>query len=61
MNGQNSLKNSGAREMAQQLRALAALPEVLNSIHSTHMAAHSFLWDLMSFSGVQMYIQIKHK
>ena len=30
-----------AGEMAQQLRALAALLEVLNSITSKHMAAHN--------------------
>jgi hypothetical protein len=29
--------------MAQQLRALAALPEVLSSIPSTHMVAQSFI------------------
>jgi hypothetical protein len=33
----------GAGEMAQQLRALAALPEVLNSIPSNHMVAHNHL------------------
>jgi hypothetical protein len=33
----------GAREMAQQLRALAALPEVLSSIPSNHMVAHNHL------------------
>jgi hypothetical protein len=34
-----SIKNMvGGREMAQQLRALTALPEVLSSIPSTHMA-----------------------
>jgi hypothetical protein len=27
--------------MAQQLRALAALPEVLSSIPSSHMVAHN--------------------
>jgi hypothetical protein len=31
----------GAGEMAQQLRALTALPEDLGSIPSTHMAAHN--------------------
>jgi len=30
-------KNFWAGEMAQQLRALAALPEVLSSIYSNHM------------------------
>jgi hypothetical protein len=33
----------GAEEMAQQLRALAALPEDLGSIPSTHMVAHNCL------------------
>jgi hypothetical protein len=42
-----------ALEMAQQLRALAALPEVLSSIPSNHMVAHNHLeWDLMPSSGV---------
>ena len=31
------------KEMAQWLRALATLPEVLSSTPSTHMAAHSHL------------------
>ena len=36
--------------MAQQLRALAVLPEVLRSIPSNHMVAHNHLqWDLMPF------------
>jgi hypothetical protein len=30
-------------EMAQQLRALIALPEVLGSISSNHMVAHNHL------------------
>ena len=33
----------GAEEMAQQLRALTALPEDPGSIPSTHMAAHNCL------------------
>jgi hypothetical protein len=33
----------GAREMAQRLQALAVLPEVLSSIPSSHMVAHSHL------------------
>jgi hypothetical protein len=33
----------GAREMAQWLKALDALPEDLGEIPSTHMAAHSCL------------------
>jgi hypothetical protein len=32
---------SGAGEMAQQLRALTAPPEVLSSIPSNHMVAHN--------------------
>jgi len=39
--------------MAQRLRALTALPEVLSSIPSNHMVAHNYLeWDLMPSSGV---------
>jgi hypothetical protein len=33
----------GSAEMAQQLRALTALPEVLSSIPSNQMVAHSHL------------------
>jgi hypothetical protein len=33
----------GAGEMAQRLRALTALAEVLSSIPSNHMVAHSHL------------------
>jgi hypothetical protein len=36
-------QNKGAGEMAQQLRALAALPEVLSSIPNNHMVAHNHL------------------
>ena len=37
-----------AAEMAQWLRALTALPEVLSSNPSNHMVAHNHLqWDLM--------------
>jgi hypothetical protein len=32
-----------AGEMAQELRALTALPEVLSSIPSNHMVAHNHL------------------
>ena len=39
--------------MAQWLRALTALPEVLNSISSNHMVAYNHLyWDSMFSSGV---------
>ena len=33
----------GAGEIAQRLRALTALPEVLSSIPSNHMVAHNHL------------------
>jgi hypothetical protein len=43
----------GAGEMAQRLRALAVLPEVLSLIPSNHMVAHNHLQkDLMPSSGV---------
>jgi hypothetical protein len=35
--------STGAGEMAQRLRALTALPEVLSSIPSNHMVAHNHL------------------
>jgi hypothetical protein len=39
--------------MVQWLKALIALPEVLSSIPSNHMVAHSHLqWGLMPSSGV---------
>jgi hypothetical protein len=42
-----------AGEIAQWLRALAALPEVLSSNPSSHMVAHNHLWcDLTPSSGV---------
>jgi hypothetical protein len=34
---------TGAGEIAQQLRTLTALPEVLNSIPNNHMVAHNHL------------------
>jgi hypothetical protein len=33
----------GTREMAQQLKTLTALPEVLSSIPRNHMVAHNHL------------------
>jgi len=36
-------RNAGAGEMAQWLRALTALPEVLSSNPSNHMVAHNHL------------------
>jgi hypothetical protein len=42
-----------AGEMAQWLRALTALLEVLSSIPNNHMVAHNHLqWDLTPSSGV---------
>jgi hypothetical protein len=39
--------------VAQRLRALAALPEVMSSIPSNHVVAHNHLsWDLTPPSGV---------
>jgi hypothetical protein len=35
--------NYGSGEIAQQLRALTALPEVLSSIPRNHMVAHNHL------------------
>jgi hypothetical protein len=41
-----NLKNqqNWAGEMAQWLRALMALPEVLSSIPSNHMVTHNHMW-----------------
>jgi hypothetical protein len=39
-----NIKISGAGEMAQQVRALTALPEVLSSNPSNHMVAHNLLY-----------------
>jgi hypothetical protein len=42
-----------AGEMAQWLRAMTALPEVLSSVPSNHMVAHNHVqWDPMPSSGV---------
>jgi hypothetical protein len=42
-----------AGEIAQQLRALTALPEVLSSNPSNHIVAHNhLLWDMIPSSGV---------
>ena len=47
--------------MAQQLRALAALPKVMSSIPNNHLVAHDHLErDLMPSSGVQVYMQRKN-
>jgi hypothetical protein len=48
---QKAIKRAG--EMAQCLRALTALPEVLSSNPSNHMVAHNHpSWGLMPSSGV---------
>jgi hypothetical protein len=39
----SDLEKFGVGEMAQRLRALTALPEVLSSIPSNHMVAHNLL------------------
>jgi hypothetical protein len=53
VNGNLLTFTSWAGEMAPWLRALTALPEVLNAIPSNHMVAHNYLkWDLMPSSGV---------
>jgi hypothetical protein len=53
--GMTSLKitQRGDGEMAQRLRKLTTLPEVLSSILSNHVVAHNhLLWDPMPSSGV---------
>jgi len=46
--------------MAEKLRALAALPEVLSSIPSNHMVVHNHLqWDLVPSSGLQASLKKK--
>jgi hypothetical protein len=47
------INKRGLGEMAQWLRPLTALPEVLSSIPSNHMMAHNHQqWDFMASSGV---------
>ena len=49
-----------AGEIAQWLRALTAVSEVLSPIPSVHMVAHSHLQrDLMPSSGIKAYVQIE--
>lgn len=46
----------GAVETTKQLRALAALLAVLNSVPSNYMVAHKHLyWDLMPSSVIVIY------
>jgi hypothetical protein len=47
--------------MAQWLRTLTALLEVLSSNPSNHVVTHNHPeWDLMPSSGLQIYMQIEH-
>jgi hypothetical protein len=47
--------------MAQLLRVLSALSQVLSLIPNNHMVTHNHLyWDLVPSSGIQVYIQIEH-
>jgi hypothetical protein len=47
---------AGAEEIAQRLRELVALQEVLSSILSNHIVAHNHLWwDLVLSYGLQAY------
>ena len=39
--GENKISTEEAGEMAQQLRALTALPEVMSSNPGNHMVAHN--------------------
>ena len=65
--GQHKKPIRGAGEMAQRVRALTALPEVLSSNPSNHMVSHNHLqWDLMHSSGMSedsydvfIYIEIQ--
>jgi hypothetical protein len=51
-----------AGEMAQHLRALTVLPDILSSIPSSHIVAHNHLqWNLMSSSGVSEESDSVHK
>jgi hypothetical protein len=49
---QEKRENQGAGEVAEWLRALTALPEVLSSNPSNHMVAHNHL---MTTSGVSEF------
>jgi hypothetical protein len=44
--------------MAQQLRALSALPKALSSIPSNHMVAHNRLSLLVRLKTVTVYLDI---
>jgi hypothetical protein len=55
------IRMCGAGEKAQWLGALTALPEVLTSIPSKHMASHNNIyWNLMASSGMRAYMPIEH-
>ena len=52
-------KGAGPGDMAQRLRTLTALPEVLSSIPSNHRVAHDYLkYDLMPFSEDNYHVLI---
>lgn len=49
------------REMAEQLRASAAPPELLSAIPCNHLAAHNHLeQSLMPSSSRWAYMQVEH-
>jgi hypothetical protein len=50
-----------AGKMAHQLRTMTALPEVLSSVPSTHMAANKCLHSRISTTLPQTYMQAKHQ
>lgn len=43
-------RHGGAKEMAQWLRALVTLAEILGSVPSTHRVAHNHLY--LQFQGI---------
>ena len=45
--------------MAQRLKALVTLPEVLSSIPSNNIVAYNHI-DLVPYSGVRAHMQAKH-
>ena len=57
----NKISHLGAAEIAQWLRALTALPGVLNSILSIHMVAHNHQSrDLVPSSCLKWYMHAEH-
>jgi hypothetical protein len=54
----SSTHNPRVGEMARQLRALVAFPEVVSSSPSNHMVTHNhLLGDLIPSSGMWVYMQ----